>query len=80
MCNNDKRYLQHYVKHSNVKGDTIIHVLPEDETVRKTWVQQILKGIKDFQSEKDIPNSFFVCLNHFLMDNQQKVILHPASF
>ena len=65
VCNNDKRYPQHYVKQSNVKGDTIIHALPKDETVRKTWVQQILKGIKDFQSEKDIRNSFFVCLNHF---------------
>ena len=66
VCNNDKRYPQHYVKHSIVKGDIIMHVLPKDETVRKTWVQQILKGTKDLKSEKDVLNNSFVCSNHFL--------------
>ena len=37
-----------------------------DKTVRKTWVQQILKGRKDLKSESDIPNNCFVCSNHFL--------------
>ena len=34
MCNNGKRYPQHYVKHSNVKGDIIMNTLPKDGTVR----------------------------------------------
>ena len=40
--------------------------LLKDGTVRKTWVQQILKGRKDtpnnfyLKSEKDIPNNFLL--------------------
>ena len=52
VCNNDKRYPQHYVKHSNVKGDIIMHALPKDETVRKTWVQQILKGSEKILNQR----------------------------
>ena len=66
VCNNDKRYPQHYVKHCNVKGDKILHALPKNETVRKTWEQKILKGRKDLKSEKDIHNNCFVCSNHLL--------------
>ena len=36
ICNNDKRYPQHHVKYSNVKGNIMIHPLPKEETVRKT--------------------------------------------
>ena len=50
VCNNDKRFPQHYVKHSNVTGDIIMHALPKDETVRKMWVWQILKRRKDLKS------------------------------
>ena len=64
--NNDKRYPQDYVKHGNAKEDITMHALPKDGTVRKIWVQQILKGRKDLKSEKDIPNNCFVCSNHFL--------------
>ena len=35
--------------------------LPKDETIRKTWVQQILKGRNDHKVEKDIHNNCFVC-------------------
>ena len=70
MCNwrvnNDKRYPQDYVKHGNAKEDITMHALPKDGTVRKIWVQQILKGRNDLKSEKDIPNNCFVCSNHFL--------------
>ena len=52
-CVNDKRYPQHYKKHSiYVKGDIIMHVLLKDGIVRKIWVQQILKGRKDLKSRK----------------------------
>ena len=70
MCNwrvnNDKRYPQDYVKHGNAKEDITMHALPKDGTVRKIWVQQILKGRNDLKSEKDIPNNCFVYSNHFL--------------
>ena len=33
VYNNDKRYPQLDVKHSNVKGDAVMHALPKDETV-----------------------------------------------
>ena len=74
VCNNDKRYPQHYVKHSNVKGDKILHALPKDETVRKTWEQQILKG------RKDLHNNCFVCSNHFLDGRPTKSNPSPSLF
>ena len=80
VCNNDKRYPQYYVKHSNVKGNTLIHALLKDETVRKTWEQQILKGRKDLKSEKDIPNNCFVCSNNFLDGRPTKSNLAPSLF
>ena len=76
MCNwrvnNDKRYPQDYVKHGNAKEDITMHALPKDGTVRRIWVQQILKGRNDLKSEKDIPNNCFVCSNHFLDGKKKK--------
>ena len=80
VCNNDKRYPQHYVKHSNVKGDIIMHALLKDGTVRKIWVQQILKGRKILnQRRKSLTIALFVRIIS-MMDGQQKAILHPVYF
>ena len=57
-----------------------MHALPKDETVGKTWVQQILKGRKDLKSEKDIPNNCFVCFNHFLDGRPTKSNSSPSLF
>ena len=80
VCNNDKGYPQHYVKHSYVKGDKIMQTLPKDETVRKTCVQQILKVRTDLKSEKDISNNCFVCLNHLLDGRPTKSNPSPSLF
>ena len=60
--------------------DVIMHALPKDESVRKTWVQLILKGRKDLRSEKDITTIVLFVRIISLMDNQQKVILHSVYF
>ena len=61
-----------------MKEDIKMHVLPKDETVRKTWMQQILKGRKDLKSKNDIPNNCFVCSNHFLNGWPTKSIPSPS--
>ena len=57
-----------------------MHALPKDEIVRKTFVQQILKEIKDLKSERDIPNNFFVCSNHLLDRQPTKYNPSPSLF
>ena len=67
VCNNDKRYPERMVKHSNVIGNIVMHSLPtKDEKIRSTWIHQILKGRTDLNLAKDIPKNCFVCSNHFV--------------
>ena len=69
-----------------MKGDIIMHALLKDETLRKTWVQQVLKGRKDvpnncyLKSEKYIPNNCFACLNHFFDGQPTKSNPSPSLF
>ena len=60
--------------------DVIMHALPKGESVRKNWVQLILKGRKDLRSEKDITTIVLFVRIISLMDDQQKVILHSVYF
>ena len=60
--------------------DVTMRALPKGESARKNWVQLILKGRKDLRSEKDITTIVLFVRIISLMDNQQKVILHPVYF
>ena len=51
----------------------IMFVLTKDDTIRKTWVQQILKRRKDLKWKKAIPKNCFVCSNHFIDGPPKKI-------
>ena len=57
-----------------------MHALLKDGTVKKIWVQQILKGRQDLKSEKDITNNCFVCSNHFRDGRPAKINPSPSLF
>ena len=46
ICLNDMQLPELHKKHSNINGDTIMHKLVEDETVKNAWTHAILKGRK----------------------------------
>ena len=62
-CDNDMRYQEKYIIHSNVKtGKLVFHKFPADEKKRKLWKAQVLRGRKDWT-----PGKFaYVCSNHFV--------------
>ena len=80
VCNNDKRYPQHMVTHSNVKGEIKMHSLPKDETIKAAWIHQILKGRKDLKSAQDIPKNCHVCSIHFIDGKPTKGNPTPTLF
>ena len=61
-CDNDKRFPEKYVIHSNVKEKLVMHKFPSDPEKRTAWTNQILKGRKDF-----MPGKYsYVCSIHFI--------------
>ena len=80
VCNNDNRYPERMVKHSNVTGSIVMHCLPKDKTIRATWVHHILKGRKDIKSEKDLAKNCYVCSNHFRDGKPTKENPSPSLF
>ena len=46
ICLNGIQPQELHKKHSNVNGDTIMHKLLEDGTVKNAWTHAILKGRK----------------------------------
>lgn len=62
-CDNDKRYPDRYIIHSNVKERKLVfHKFPVDPNVRKQWTKQVLRGRKDWSPG----NYTYVCSNHFI--------------
>ena len=81
VCDNDKRYPNKMIKHSNVIGDTIVfHKLPKDPKIRADWVNQIVKGREDLSSEKDLPKECYVCSIHFIDGKPTKENPTPTLF
>lgn len=62
-CDNDKRYPEKYIIHSNVTSRKIVfHKFPTNEQNRKLWTSQVLRGRKDW-----VPGNYtYVCSNHFI--------------
>lgn len=80
VCDNDNRYPERMIKHSNVKGNIVMHSLPKDKDVRAAWVHQILKGRKDITSERDLPKNCHVCSIHFFDGKPTKENPVPTLF
>ena len=76
VCDNDKRYPERMVKHSNVTGEIVMHKLPNDKVKRKAWINQVKKGRKNFE----IPKNFFVCSNHFVDGEPTPLNPNPTLF
>ena len=72
VCNDDKRYPEHQIKHSNVKENPAFHKLPTDSGICRAWVKQSSKG----RSNVVVPNNVFVCSDHFLYS--KTTILNPV--
>ena len=50
-CNNDKRYAERMIVHSNVKdGKLVFHKLPVNEERKRAWIHAVSKGREDFES------------------------------
>ena len=75
-CDNDKRYPERFIKHRNVERDLVFHKLPADESVKRSWIQQVSKGRDDFVP----PTNFFVCSNHFVDGKPTKINPIPTLF
>ena len=72
-CNNDKRYPERMIVHSNAKdGKLIFHKLPVNEERKKFWIHAVSKGREDFES---------VALHSVALHSQsvalQKVLKNP---
>ena len=76
VCDNDKRYPEGMITHSNVEENIVMHKLSLNETRRKALINQIGKGRKDF----DVPNNFFVCSNHCLDGKPTQTDAGPTLF
>ena len=63
-CDNDKRYPDRIVKHSNVVGKLRFHNFPANEESKCAWVQKISKGRVMLETEN--LDNYFVCSNHFV--------------
>ena len=61
ICNNDNKHPQHYVKHSDVKGDMIMPALPKVKTKIDLSAANL--------NQKDISSNCFVC-SHCFLDRQ----------
>ena len=61
ICNNDNKHPQHYVKHSDVKGDMIMPALPKVKTKMDLSAANL--------NQKDISSNCFVC-SHCFLDRQ----------
>ena len=62
-CDNDKRYPDRMIIHSNVASRKLIfHEIPVNEERRKAWIHAVSKGREAF----DPPKNFKVCSNHFI--------------
>ena len=72
-CNNEKRYPERMIVHSNVKdGKLVFHKLPVNEERKKSWIHAVSKGRQDFGS---------VALHSVALHSQsvalQKVLKNP---
>ena len=76
-CDNDKRYKEKFVIHSNVKtGKIRFHIFPADKKKRALWTAQVLLGRKDWS-----PGKFaYVCSNHFVDGEPTKENPVPTLF
>ena len=75
-CNNDKRYPERFIKHSNVSGALIMQKLPVDNDLRSVWIHNIRKGRMEFT----VPKNCFVCSNHFVDGKPTKENPSPTLF
>ena len=49
--NNDKRYPERMIVHSNIKdGKLVFHKLQVNEERKKAWIHPVSKGREDFES------------------------------
>ena len=78
-CDNDKRYKEKMVKHSNVHGEIVMHKLPVDPEVRAEWLRQIMKGRQDITLQ-NFPKNCYVCSIHFLEGKPTKENPAPTLF
>ena len=62
VCDNDERFPETFISHSNVKGKLVMHKFPVDPQNRAAWTHQISKGRKDFAPG----TCTYVCSNHFV--------------
>ena len=77
ICDNDRRYPQRYVIHSNVSsGKLSFHKLPASPEKRKAWINAVAKGRKEFVP----PKHFMVCSNHFIEGKPTKENPIPTLF
>ena len=62
-CDNDKRYPERMIVHSNVKdGKIVFHNLPVNEERRKAWIHAVSKGREgreDFEEQKHFKVAMF---------------------
>ena len=76
VCDNDKRFPDKMIKHSNVQGDIKLHKLPVNNERKRAWIAQVSKVRKDIQP----PKNFFVCSNHFAHGKPSKEHPDPTLF
>ena len=73
ICNNDDKHPQHYVKHSDVKGDMIMPALPKGKT-------KIDLGVANLNQRRTFLAIVLFVHIVSLIDNQQGVIVHQVYF
>ena len=67
-CNNDKRYPERMIVHSNVKdGKLVFHKLPVNEERKRAWIHAVSKGREDFESV--VYSQFLYILSQLLYRN-----------
>ena len=76
VCDNDKRYLDHFIKHNNVTEKLILHKLPADPRKIEDSIHAVRKGRKYFV----VPKNCFVCSNHFVDGKPTKIVKSQHCF
>ena len=76
VCDNDKRFPNKMIKHSNVQSDIKMHKFPVNNERKRVWITQVSKGRKNFQPSRSV----FVRSNHFVDCKTSKENLDPTMF